>query len=260
MKSLREYLSRHSDIALVLLVLGVLVVLFAPIPSALLDFLILTNFCFAFLILLLTFYYGKRVGNDIEFSDFLQLASLGLVESIDRFDPSHGVQFRTYASRRMHGALVDGIEKMTERQQQGAARARLEQQRRASIEARDDANGTRRTPEQLLQYVAEAGLAFALSWLLDGTGLVQVTEEAHTQPFYRSAELQQLRQRILDLVRDLPPQERRVVHGHYFQEQLFEDIAESMHLTKGRISQIHRRALLRLRESLDERKRGDVSW
>jgi flagellar biosynthesis protein FlhA len=61
--------SRHSDIAMVALVMGVLVVLFTPIPSGMLDFLILSNFSFAFLILLLTFYMGRPV----EFSTFPSL-------------------------------------------------------------------------------------------------------------------------------------------------------------------------------------------
>ncbi|MFG0787685.1 flagellar biosynthesis protein FlhA [Delftia tsuruhatensis] len=69
MKSLQRFFGRHSDVAMVLLVLGVLVVLFAPIPSGLLDFLILTNFSFAFLILLLTFYMARPV----EFSTFPSL-------------------------------------------------------------------------------------------------------------------------------------------------------------------------------------------
>ena len=69
MNALSRVLGRHSDIALVLLVLGVLVVLFAPIPSGLLDFLILSNFSFAFLVLLLTFYMARPV----EFSTFPSL-------------------------------------------------------------------------------------------------------------------------------------------------------------------------------------------
>ncbi|MFZ6747107.1 flagellar biosynthesis protein FlhA [Undibacterium sp. JH2W] len=62
-------MGKHSDLALVFLVLGVLVVLFAPIPSPVLDFLILANFSFAFLILLLTFYMARPV----EFSTFPSL-------------------------------------------------------------------------------------------------------------------------------------------------------------------------------------------
>ncbi|QSI29791.1 flagellar biosynthesis protein FlhA [Variovorax sp. RKNM96] len=69
MNALGRILGKNSDIALVLLVLGVLVVLFAPIPSGLLDFLILSNFSFAFLVLLLTFYMARPV----EFSTFPSL-------------------------------------------------------------------------------------------------------------------------------------------------------------------------------------------
>ena len=69
MNGLQRLFGRHSDIAMVLLVLGVIVVLFAPIPAPLLDFLILANFSFAFLILLLTFYMARPV----EFSTFPSL-------------------------------------------------------------------------------------------------------------------------------------------------------------------------------------------
>lgn len=69
MSSLKRVIGANSDVALVLLVVGVLVVLFAPIPSGLLDFLILTNVSFGLLILLLTFYMAKPV----EFSTFPSL-------------------------------------------------------------------------------------------------------------------------------------------------------------------------------------------
>lgn len=263
MKPIRMFFGRHSDIALVTLVLGVLIVLFAPIPSGLLDFLILSNFSFAFLILLLTFYYAKRMHDEIEFADYLQLSSLGLIEALDRFDPQVGVLFKTFAARRMHGAILDGLERLTEKQQQIAARQRLEAQRRAAIRDaadRQDKPGTRqRSPDQLLQFVAEAGLAFALAWILDGTGMVQTSEKSETLPFYRSVELGQLRERIIEMVRALPPQEKRVIQSHYFQEIAFEEIAGTMGLTRGRISQIHKQGLLRLKELLRNHFECDVS-
>jgi flagellar biosynthesis protein FlhA len=64
-----RFFGKHTDIAMVLAVLGILVVLFTPIPPALLDFLLLANFSLAFLILLLTFYMLKPV----EFSTFPSL-------------------------------------------------------------------------------------------------------------------------------------------------------------------------------------------
>ena len=69
MESLRKALGSQADMALVALVVGILVVLFTPIPSSLLDLLILANFSFALLILLLTFYMPKPV----EFSTFPSL-------------------------------------------------------------------------------------------------------------------------------------------------------------------------------------------
>jgi flagellar biosynthesis protein FlhA len=69
MNGLGRVFGKHSDIALVLVVLGVLLVLFVPIPAGLLDFFILGNFSFASLILLLTFYVARPV----EFSTFPSL-------------------------------------------------------------------------------------------------------------------------------------------------------------------------------------------
>ncbi|UTY59322.1 flagellar biosynthesis protein FlhA [Massilia sp. erpn] len=67
--SLRRVFDRNTDLVMVLLVIGILTVLFVPIPSGVLDFLILTNVSFALLILLLTFYIGRPV----EFSTFPSL-------------------------------------------------------------------------------------------------------------------------------------------------------------------------------------------
>ncbi len=211
-------------------------------------------------------YYAKRFHDEIEFDDYLQLASLGLIESFSRFDPGVGVEFRTFAARRMHGAILDGIEQLTEKQQQIAARQRLEKQRRTAI--REDASETASrsdkagvsNPEQVLQYVAEAGLAFALAWILDGTGMLDAGERSETLPFYRSVELRQLRQRIVDLVNSLPAQERKVMQSHYFQEVPFDDIAQALQLSRGRVSQIHRKALSRLKDTIRAQRDCDISW
>jgi flagellar biosynthesis protein FlhA len=69
MLSLRRIFTKNADLVLALLVMGILTVLFVPIPSALLDFLVLANVSFALLILLLTFYIARPV----EFSTFPSL-------------------------------------------------------------------------------------------------------------------------------------------------------------------------------------------
>jgi len=69
MNRIRQVFGRHADIALVVLVVGILLVLFAPVPKALLDLLLLANCSFALLLLLLTFYMARPV----EFSTFPSL-------------------------------------------------------------------------------------------------------------------------------------------------------------------------------------------
>ena len=66
-------------------------------------------------------YYARRMHDEIALADYLQLACLGLVEAVDRFDPDVGVIFKTFAARRMHGAIVDGVKRLTDLQQQLAS-------------------------------------------------------------------------------------------------------------------------------------------
>jgi RNA polymerase sigma factor for flagellar operon FliA len=76
---------------------------------------------------------------------------------------------------------------------------------------------------------------------------VEVLERAESVPFYRQAEMRQVRERLVQAVDALPPQERTVIRSHYLQDLPFEEVAATLKLTKGRISQIHKQALLRLR-------------
>ena len=197
-------------------------------------------------------YYARRYHDEIDFAEYLQYASVGLLEALERYDPARGAQFRTFAARRMHGAILDGIERFSEKQQQIAARQRLRAQRLQDVKAlAAEASGSgEQAPqgaEQLLRFVAEAGIGLALCWMLEGSCMVEGPERADELPFYRSTELRQLRERLLHAVEGLPAQERTVIRNHYLQEIAFDEIAAMLQLTKGRISQIHKRALMRLR-------------
>lgn len=202
--------------------------------------------------------FSRRVHDEIEYDDYHQLAAVGLIDSLDRFDPAYGVQFKTFAAQRMHGSIIDGIGRMTEKQQQIVARQRAQARRRAVIKegVQAPASGVRNA-EQALRYVAEVGIAFALSWILDGTGMIEADEAPVQAPgvqhFYASVQLRELRSRIAGIVENLPPQERRVLRSHYFQEVSFEEIAATMGLTRGRISQIHRQALQLVKDRLQPR-------
>lgn len=211
-------------------------------------------------------YYAKRFGSEVEFGDYLQYASIGLLEAMDRYDPARGVQFRTFAARRMHGAILNGLEKSTEKQQQIAVRQRMRAERlqdvreNAAEHAGLEGGAPARTPEQLMRFVAEVGVGLAVCWMLEGTAMVEDPSGASSVPFYRSVQLRQLRDRLVQAVDGLPPQERTVVRSHFLQDVPFERIAADLQLTKGRISQINKQALQRLRRILAAEADWELSF
>jgi flagellar biosynthesis protein FlhA len=91
LEAFRKAAGRHSDLVLVVLMICILIVLFTPIPPQLLDFLILTNFSFALLLLLLTFYMEKPV----EFSTF---PSLLLIATLFRLSLNIGATRLIFAN------------------------------------------------------------------------------------------------------------------------------------------------------------------
>jgi RNA polymerase sigma factor for flagellar operon FliA len=223
--------------------------------------------------------YGRRMHDEVEFDDYLQLARVGLVEAVDRFNPGQGAQFKTFAAKRVHGAVLNGLARFTEKSQQIGVRLRLRQERLGAIKeaAREGfagfVDGGRHRPStvdpaELFRYLAEIGIGLAVGVLLEGTGMVDADafESGQRAPspelsYFRKNGLRQLQMELKGLIERLPEQQQTVIGQHYVQELPFDEIASIMGVKRARISQIHRQGLLRLRELLsDGAPRCDVSW
>lgn len=211
-------------------------------------------------------YYRRRVHDEIGFDEYFQLATLGMMEALYRFDPTLGVSFKTFSSRRMHGAILDGLEKLTEKQQQIAARQRIRKERLESVIVRSEEKCDAHQVEKLFSYLAEVGVGLALSIILDGTGMLDSDTLRPTETdgreanraYYRRHEMLLLRRKLISHLDGMEPQARHVMKCHYIQEIPFKEIAKSMGLTKGRVSQIHREALLHLRSELKAERSSDL--
>jgi RNA polymerase sigma factor for flagellar operon FliA len=181
----------------------------------------------------------------------MQYATLGLIEAVENFDWQRGVQFNTFATYRIQGAIRNNIANFSERREQVGLLVRLKKERLESLRLGEEAPRPRRGKgTQVVRDMAEVAVIWALSYLLEGSGMLAPRNEAHyVEQFYDSLELKQLRERLVSLVDALPDQERRVVKYHYFQNLEFTEIAKIFGVTKGRVSQIHKRALLLLREA-----------
>lgn len=201
--------------------------------------------------------YAGRTHMQVEFDEYLQYARLGLIEAVDRFDAGLGYKFETYAGSRINGAILSGMRSYSEVHEQVAARQRVVRARMASLQepGRDTAD-----PADLFGYLAELAVGLAVGFALDNSGMYQERErDAHYgDNTYAGVELKQLRARLNSLVEGLPGKHRQVVSYHYLQQLPFEEIAEMLALTRGRIAQIHREALVKLREALGGRQA--VNW
>lgn len=190
--------------------------------------------------------YAQRPDDEVEFDEFFQYGMVGLIESVDRYEPDKGASFRTFATYRIRGAILNGLEKITERHEQRAYLGRLRKERLASITATDD----KRNDISLFEEMTEVALGLAICYMLEDTGLVQDPANASGDQAYQAKELLFLKASLIESVDFLPERERLIIHSHYFQHSNFNDIAEMLGVTKGRVSQLHKRALLQLREKL----------
>lgn len=193
--------------------------------------------------------YNRRSSDEFEFDEYLQFATVGMMESLDRFDPSQGVMFKTFANRRITGAVLSGLAMLSERQEQVAFRKRIADERVFSF---TDEKPLGDDPEAILRELATIGVGLALGYVLDGTGMVEGNEQALPDNTYARTELRQFRERVAHLLRRLTAREQDVVRLHYFQAKSFDEVAEQLALSKGRVSQLHKQALGRLRDLLGD--------
>jgi RNA polymerase sigma factor for flagellar operon FliA len=190
--------------------------------------------------------FARRSGDDIEFEEYVQLGIIGLIESIDRYKLEKGVPFEAYAKHRIRGAILNGLIKMSERREQYAFRARLRRERLDSI-----ADGYGPTDgECLFEEMVEVALGMAIGYMLEGTGLIRDTTNPSVDNAYQAHELSQLRERLVESSKTLPERERFIIQQHYFRRESFSSISKVMGVSKGRVSQLHKRALNMLRKHL----------
>lgn len=197
--------------------------------------------------------YRLRWDDSVGFDEYFQMGALGLVEAAGRYDPSRGAQFSTFASWRITGAILNGLERSTELHQQSSARRRMIQERSESLAGAPEAvtvGEEAQTLEVVLGRLCEAAVGLAIGFMLDGSGMYSDGTECTRHDGYASLATGQLAHRLRHVVGGLPAVERTVIESHYFQQQPFQDIASRLKLSKGRISQLHRRAVERLRMAL----------
>lgn len=196
--------------------------------------------------------YASRINNTIDFNDYLQYARVGLIEAVDRYDPGHNASFATYATYRIRGSILNGLEKATEKAAQHAQRQRALRERSKSVREGVD------HPNDAFSEMVDVAISLALGYLLEESGIWRPANEDQGADPYRSLELKRLVERMGLIVKALPEREQLIVRYHYFEQMEFVGISKVLGLSKGRVSQLHSRALKLIREAYRELDHFDL--
>ena len=209
---------------------------------------------------------GIHVGNLVDMDDLVSYGIFGLIDAIDKFDIGIGVKFETYASLRVRGAIIDGLRALDWVPRQLRQKHRKLEDSYAQLEVE---LGREPTDEELASRLNIDPQALTeeikKSQLLNLISLNEYLELNHESDFdladndYENPEglleRKELKEMISKSIDALTEKERMVVSLHYFEELTLREISHIMKVTESRISQLHSKALLKLRARLDKARR-----
>lgn len=188
----------------------------------------------------------RRPPYGLERPDFEQLAYEGLLQAIDQFDPVSGAPFEAYARFRILGNITDGLARSSETGAQYSYRRRVERERLRSL---------RRGPDEVqgknLTELSDLVVDLAIGLVLEGTAIFADANTPDARPCgYQSLVWKELQIGVLTAVAKLPDPEHCVIEQHYIHGVAFRQIAGLMRLSAGRVSQLHKSGIERLRFNL----------
>ncbi|ACM61219.1 RNA polymerase sigma factor for flagellar operon FliA [Caldicellulosiruptor bescii] len=201
-------------------------------------------------------------GGNVEYDDLVSYGSIGLLDAIEKFDSQKGVKFETYAYTRIKGAIIDCVRSQDFLPR--SIRQKAKEIERVYIEIEKEGKtptnqevakriGISVEELQKLQDRISSGMIISLESFLEQNYESKIggLEDFVSQPehFIENEELREvLRQQIDNLLEN----ERMVIVLYYYEELSIKEIAKVLGVSESRVSQLHTRALLKLRSALQK--------
>jgi RNA polymerase sigma factor FliA len=216
-------------------------------------------------------YVAGRVGSGlpahVDEGDLVQYGLLGLISAIERFDPDRDIKFETYAIARIKGAIIDELRAMDWVPRSVRARAREIERAIAELEKKlmraptdqEIAEKLGIQPEELEDSLTEISrtsiAALDELWTVSSSGgdqiaLIDTIEDTQGPDPQASLSETEMKEAIADAIARLPEREKLVVTLYYYEELTLREIGEVLGVTESRVSQLHTKAILRLKARL----------
>jgi RNA polymerase sigma factor FliA len=189
-----------------------------------------------------------RVPASVDLDDLIGAGVLGLIDAVDRFDPSRAIPFEAYARTRIYGAILDAMraeDHLSRRERRRNREAdRAEDELRMKLGRELSVEESHRARRGLPRALAHAQTFVQIE---DADGSLVGEETA----FARLAAAQE-HERVRDLIKDLPQRDQTILSLYYEEELTYREIGQVMGVTESRICQILRGIHQNLRKRLEE--------
>jgi RNA polymerase sigma factor FliA len=209
---------------------------------------------------------GASLPAHVDEQDLASYGLLGLIGAIERFDPDRQIKFETYAISRIKGAIIDELRSLDWVPRSVRTRARAIERAIAELErtlmrAPTDEEIAAKLGvssdelEETLTEIARSSMA-ALDelWTPSGGGdqiaLIDTIEDKDGPDPEFSLEQTEMREALGESIARLPEREKLVVTLYYYEELTLREIGEVLGVTESRVSQLHTKAVLRLKARL----------
>lgn len=213
------------------------------------------------LVRIIAYQVAANLPQHIDINDLINAGTIGLLEAIDRFDWTRSVQFNTYASRRIRGAMLDelrGLDWMTRSMRdkwKTLERAHREVERRTGMPAKVEevAEHLDISIDEVHRITSEVGTIGDVKLEDIGRGktgddlsILDCIKDPDAEDPSESIQLNELRDAIAGALDELPEREKMILSLYYFDDLTLMEIAKVFDITESRVCQIHKLALKHL--------------
>lgn len=214
---------------------------------------------YVYLVKLVAGRLGIYLNQYIDLEDLVSYGIIGLIDAIEKFDLSKNVKFETYASLRIRGSILDAIRKLdwvprTLRKKQkdlDKAYTELELQLGRTPEDIEVANYLGINLNVYHELLKEVNIITLIS-IDEGTYQFEAIQDPQAKMPELQLETQETKKILVEIIEALPDREKQVIFLYYFEELTLKEISRVLEVSESRISQLHTKAVSRLRAKLQK--------
>jgi RNA polymerase sigma factor for flagellar operon FliA len=212
--------------------------------------------------------------HNVEFDDLVGFGVFGLLDAIDKFDPDKNVKFKTYAVTRIRGAIFDELRSIDWVPRSVRQKTREVEEAIGSLEAQ---LGRIATDQEIASFMGMDEAEYLKTIMkISGTSIISLNDlwfsgdendkvsigDSIESPSSLNpdvvVEKDEIRRVIVEAINSLPEKEKKILILYYYEDLTLKEIGQVLEVTESRVSQLHTKAILRLRSKLTNIRKGIV--